>query len=105
MKLKEDKFDIYLKYLNHFTNIYFQWQPTNAIKEHIDEYGVKINIGDIYYKREHLKSHSDVLKLSKDSMDKLLYIMIEGNNQFQSYGQYLENKQLKDIQDALERIR
>ena len=103
--LTDEKFETYLTFLNHFTNDYFQWEHTTARKNHIDEYGIEINKGDVYYKRNHTSSHSDYLKLSETSMDKLLFLTIEGNQKFQAYGENFENKRQEDFRAAMNKVR
>ncbi len=51
-----------------------KWICTSARKEHIDMHGIKINKGEIYYKR---RIENKELKLSIQSMDEFLYLLFD----------------------------
>lgn len=100
MKLTDEKFDEYLKYLNHLNDEYFPWQMTTARKAHIDEYGIPITKGEIYYTKPYNQNFRNLLKLSRQSMDQILFLIVEGNHKLQLIGKQFEkiqNDQLKDF--------
>ncbi len=55
-----------------------QWKYTNSRKGHEDEFGAIIQNGDVYFKREH-GGYDQALKLSRDSMEKLVFCIFDGN--------------------------
>jgi hypothetical protein len=65
-----------LKRLNALSGPAWHWQRTEAITDHIDEFGDQIKKGDAYYKRSHGGAFDATLKMSRGSMDKLLYAVI-----------------------------
>ncbi len=73
--LSEEDFAESLTRMNALCGV-LRWQKTTAIKGHTDEFGVSISNGEVYYKRDLGGSFSSVLKLSRQSMDKLLYATV-----------------------------
>lgn len=79
MYFNEQDFKDKLEKLNAFMDPLVQWEPTKARKEHIDEFNRTINIGETYYKRKYAFNFNHITKLSRKSMDSLLFMMFEGN--------------------------
>ena len=104
MYLTEKKFEEYLIYLNHLSDEYSPWQLTQAKKEHIDEYGIVITKGQIYYTKPCNKNFKKLLKLSKQSMDQLLFLVVEGNDKLRLIGKRFEEIRIETLQKAIEKI-
>ena len=73
----DEEFGKMVEELNSF-NRNFKWRATQARKEHEDLFGDIINEHQIYFKREGLAYH-DVIKLSRCSMELLLYAVFHNN--------------------------
>ena len=67
--IAEDDFELSIARINALGNPYLKWQLTQARKNHTDEFGEIIKAGDDYYKKSSGPSYSDVVKLSRKSMN------------------------------------
>lgn len=83
--LKEKEFSTYLKQLNAIM-VDSPFQGTKANKNHDDHNGLEIRSGEIYYRRQHGPRNSDCVRLSKRSMESLLFALFWGNFQLQDIG-------------------
>ena len=60
-------------------NDYFPWRTMKARKEHVDEFGKMISQDEIYFRKEVGGVYERALKMSKASMDSLLFILFADN--------------------------
>lgn len=72
----EAEFQKALDRLNAFS-MDLKWQPTQARQEHVDEFGIKITYGELYYRKRVSHNSSFAVKLSRGSMEKLLDLTVE----------------------------
>lgn len=72
--LSNDAFEVALDRLNAICGLGSRWQQTTSVKKHIDVFGVEVRRGEKYYKRQYSDSFSATLKLSRQSMDRLLFV-------------------------------
>lgn len=79
-----------------------QWQYTQARKDHEDFFGVEIKIGESYFKRQYGAAYDDVLKLSRLSMERLLFAVFAGNSHLEYSSDQLLQKQRAELRKALE---
>ena len=98
----EEEFHKQLNRLNALGNPYFSWSTTQARKDHIDEFGDNIDTNDMYYKRSLGGSFDNVIKLSRDSMEKLLYCVFSGGGALEALGDLALERQEQQMRDALE---
>ena len=83
--------------LNASYSDFAEWKFTKARKEHKDEVGDKIAEGEYYFKRQHGPAWDDVLKLSRDSMEKMLFCIFDGNFRLQRYCEDLVEEKRKKL--------
>ncbi|NDY58908.1 hypothetical protein G3N56_19405 [Desulfovibrio sulfodismutans] len=88
ISMSDDDFDHLFKLLNALSGNTYAWNQTSAKKEHIDQFGKKINPGDVYYKRQYGNSYSQELKLSRQSMENILTILFHGSLQLRQVGEH-----------------
>lgn len=72
----EAEFQKALDRLNAFS-MDLKWQATYARQEHVDEFGIKITYGELYYRKRVSYSSSFAVKLSRESMEKLLDLTVQ----------------------------
>jgi hypothetical protein len=70
-----EEFDDMLDKLNALNPSAFPWQRTNARKEHKDLFGEAIRDGEVYFKRQVGAGWGDDIKLSRLSMERMLYAL------------------------------
>lgn len=88
------------KRVNWLNALYFSdwylWRLTRANKEHNDEFDNKVNEGEYYYKRENGPAFDDIQKLSRASMEKMIYVIFDGNPALEKFcEQIVEEKEQK----------
>jgi hypothetical protein len=96
----EEDFKKYLGRLNALTSEYTPWQDTKARKEHQDEFGDIIKEGDIYYKRSYGPSYSDVLKLSRRSIEIVIYCLFNGNFSLENIADKIKEARWERLKNA-----
>ena len=84
---------------------FFTWRDVVAQKEHKDEFGAVIGSGETYYKRKYGDSYDEVNKLSRKSMEHLLFLLFNGNFKLQKWcGQLVDEKE-RINKERLEKIK
>ena len=93
------------KVFEQFNYLYgglFEWKKTDARKEHIDIFNIRIKPRETYFRKDLGGfSYDSAVLLSMSSMEKLVYVVIGLNS---GLGAHLQNKldqQLKDMVDRL----
>jgi hypothetical protein len=91
---RDERFFELLDMLNALTPEYAPWQPTQARKEHVDLFGVRIEPGEVYFKRSYGVAWGQDNKLSRGSMERLLWSLFEGNFGLQDFaGRVAQNRE------------
>ena len=90
-----------LNALNHPT---FPWQWTQARKEHEDLFGETIQDGETYFKREIGAAWDSVIKLSRLSMERLLYALFSANLGLQEVGEEIAQQRQEELLEAHRRF-
>lgn len=89
------------KKVNLFNSLYYPdyntWQLTKARKEHCDEFGDSIDEGEYYYKYQHGPAFDDVIKLSRSSIEKIIFLIFDGNLVLQRYCDQITDKMIKRL--------
>jgi len=80
------------------------WSSHKANKEHTDEFGQIIKEGETYFSRSHGQGWGQKLKLSWNSMDLLLTLVMFNNQTTQAIASNLLEAQLDRIREAQHRI-
>src|SRR5262245_36584565 len=75
--LEDDEFWKAFAQLDSFQGEYSQWQTPCAQKEHTDEFGDHIKRNETYFKLQVGGAFDAVIKLSRRSMDKLLFVVVQ----------------------------
>ena len=98
----EAEFKLYVDRLNALiSHDYSHWQSTEARKKHVDMHGVQIQEGEIYFKRQYGTAYDDVLKLSRLSMERLLFALFVSNYNLESFADKMIDQQRKALLDGL----
>ena len=97
-----DEFEKDLERLN--TLMKSKWESITAQKEHKDEFGVKINEYDRYFRRQIGCGWGDVHKLSESSMKSFLSVLFIGNFTLQDVTDDLIKKQKEKMRIETEKI-
>ena len=100
MQIYNDKeLSDFVKKLNALYSDHDGWTFITARKDYQDEFGSKVYRGQIYFKRQYGVAYDDVLKLSRNSMELLIYCLFNGNFTLQHFCEKLimeENKRLSE---------
>ena len=80
------------------------WSPTKARKHHVDEYGVEIKEGEIYYKREVGAGWGSAIKLAKTSMEAFLFSLFYGNQGLEVIADELIAREQKELSEAIYKL-
>lgn len=97
----DDELDDYVKKLNALYTWPDQgWRKTQARKDHVDEFGDRVVDGESYFKREYGPAWDDVLKLSRTSIEKLLFCVFSGNFGLQGMCDRLIDDQQRQLAEA-----
>jgi len=75
------------------------FEATRANKKHDDAYGLEIRVNDIYYRRDY-GGYSNVIKLSRRSMEDLLHAVMWGNHYLQDLGDFFIEQQQQRMREA-----
>jgi hypothetical protein len=55
----------------------FRWETPTAAKEHVDLFGVVIKDNELYFRKQNSGNAYAAQKLSRSSMEKVLYLTVE----------------------------
>ena len=89
------EFQAHLHLLNALYHPTDSWQATTARKDHVDLFGQPIRNGAVYYRKHVGPGWGDVVRLSRLSMDRLLYVLFGANLQ----GQEIVTQLVKFLED------
>jgi hypothetical protein len=101
---KEDDFHAMVRKLNALCGSSFEWNYTQARKRHEDHFGEMIERGDIYFKRDLGGSFGNELKLSYDSMERLLFAVFASNFSLQRLAERIIEDEIKELRESVNKI-
>jgi len=93
----ENQFAEKIELLNTLLNPYMQWQSVVARKDHKDLFGVTIKQYEVYFKRIHGQAYGDVIKISRESMDKIVYVLLDGDFRLQELSKTMRKIRMKEF--------
>ena len=100
----DDELTALFKKLDAISDQMLPWQETKARKEHTDLFGEAICPGEYYFKRRTDHGFLDEVKLSRASMDRFLHALFAGNAQLQYIAEFLQEKRLDEMREALSKV-
>jgi len=83
--------------LNALDNPYLPWRAVEARKSHIDEFGDAVENGEVHYVKDAGRAFTPPFRLSRSSMEKVLYVAVRLNPTIQG----LADKLIKKAEDEL----
>jgi len=83
---------------------FFVWRAVVARKEHEDEFGITVRSGEKYYKQEYGSAFDEVNKLSRQSMEHLLFLLFNGNFQLQKWCEAMLKEKERLYKESLAKI-
>lgn len=96
----EAEFQKALDRLNAFS-MDLKWQPTRARQEHVDAFGIQISYGEAYYRKRVSYNSSFAVKLSRESMEKLLGLTVEIHPAMERIADELLVARRQELHDAV----
>ena len=85
-------------------NEYFPWQFKRAQKEHLDLFGEKIQIGETYFRQHFTGSYSDDIKLSEQSMERVLYVLFAANPNLVLQADLVKEEHVEKTRKAIDKV-
>ena len=83
---------------------FFVWRAIVARKEHEDEFGVVVKNGETYYKRQYGNAFDGVDKLSRQSMERLIFLLFDGNFQLQKWCEAMLKEKERLYKESLAKV-
>ena len=99
----DDEFRKLVEKLNALYPALDRWKFTTARKAHEDEFGDSIQEGATYFKRQYDVAWDAVLKLSRNSMEMLLFCIFNGNFQLQKHCEELVKEEREKLAEEHEK--
>lgn len=78
-----------------------EFETTIAKKEYSDIFGVKILFGETYYKRQIDQGYGDIIRLSRATMERLLYAFFANNQQLTNLADKLYQNEIQELLNKL----
>jgi len=78
--------------LNALDNPYLPWRAVEARKSHIDEFGDTVAEREIHYVKDAGRAFTPAFRLSRSSMEKVLYVAVHLNPTIQELADKLIQK-------------
>ena len=103
--LSDDQINDLTRKLNASYPDYFQWKKKKAQKVHIDMFGQQINDGDYYYRSKLDNNYSNDLKLSEQSMERMLYAIFANAPDWTKQAEEKISAKHNEIRDIMEKLR
>lgn len=103
--LSNDQLNDLLRKLNACYSDYFHWSLKKAQKKHIDLFGQEINEGVYYYRARIDNNLSSYLKLSEQSMERLLYVIFINNPDWEKQAEQNIADKLNNMRGLIEKLR
>lgn len=102
--MDEAEFWTALKRLSALHGKWQAWEMPEANKEHEDAFGVTIKRGETYFRKQTGPGFASVVKLSRSSMEKLLYVFVATSPQVEAIADVLIQEQAAQLRAAADRI-
>ena len=83
---------------------FFVWRAVVARKEHEDEFGVVVKNGETYYKRQYGNAFDGVDKLSRQSMERLIFLLFNGNFHLQKWCETILKEKERLYKESLAKL-
>jgi hypothetical protein len=99
----DGEFEKALGRLNALTGGLFRWGETEARKQHKDLFGDVIRLRDIYFKRQYGAAYDSIVRLSRSSMDKVLFAVLTCSEQLTQLGDRLLEQEHEQMREVMER--
>ena len=90
--------------LNALSGDWGGWQVTAARKEHEDLFGDQIKVGENYFKKQYGAAYSSVLKLSRSSMERVLFAVVESSPYMSRLGDRLLEREMEEMREAAKKL-
>jgi len=97
----EEDFGKDLRRFNALISKFPSWKPTKARKKHTDKFGKKIEEGEVYFKRSYGLG-DDVLKLSRESMEQVLFVIFFRNSGLSDLADELIKERMEELTAKLD---
>lgn len=79
------------------------WKATRASKDHVDDFGDKIKRGEVHYTRYYPPAFHNVERLSRKSMEAVLYVLFRNNLEIKTFAEALREHRLDKERQSLHR--
>jgi hypothetical protein len=89
--------------LNALTSRWSPWQRTQARKEHEDLFEETIQPNEVYFKRRVGSAWGDDIKLSRLSMERLLFVLFDANPSLEKLAEQIGKERLERLREEHER--
>jgi len=101
----EDELAKKLDLLNALLNPYFPWRYTTARKDQEDLFGITIKEGKTYFKRECGAAWDNVIKMSRESMDKFIYVLFNGDFCLQKLTETSQDNRFEEFKAQMKKLK
>ena len=91
----------HLKRVNSLLGSKDEFEQTTAKKAQTDIFGIKISFGETYYKRNISQAYGTDVKLSRATMERLLYAFFENNHRLKKLADKLYENEIQEILNKL----
>lgn len=99
----DDEFRDLVGKLNALSPSALPWQATKAQEEHVDLLGETVSESELYFKRGVGIGCGDDIKLSRLSMERLLYALFTANSSLKFLAEEIHEGRQEELQDATRR--
>lgn len=100
----DEEFEKQLKRLNAIMGPHWQFKNLQARKDHIDFFGDNIDEGEIYFNRQYGAGYHEIIKLSRSSIEKFIFCLLNGNDRLTALGDNLIQEDFERMKKAMERV-
>lgn len=91
--------------LNALSRPYREWETPTARKTHEDLFGIIVESGETYFKKQYGAAWGSDVKLSRKSMEKLFYAVVGTSPQMEQIADTLIENRRKRLLEALNHSR
>lgn len=93
----DDELQRYVELLNTLYHPWYGWRLVSARKDHHDLFGDQISERELYYKRRYHPAWDAVVKVSRRSMDALIYCLFGTNLELERLTKDLERERWEEF--------
>ena len=91
----------HLKRINSLLGAKDEFKQTTAKKKQTDIFGIKISYGETYYKRNISQAYGIDIKLSRATIERLLYAFFENNIRLKKLADKLYENEIQELLNKL----